>query len=259
VAGRLKEMVPVMSASTPVFRSVPHRKLPAKRAFTGLAGSPLASVEPTPEPKTKRGRPRKHQNDASKQSAYRKTHNERIAKAEAAKAQDDAINAVLKSSEFSMNRGMYMTDAPQGCGLIVYVGSRRKSELIEGKKQTEEEQGGKRIQPRGNAPDDAEEDHDTGKEKKGDEKEHTFAPKHFPKNWKLTPREREMIMEGTTKHKMTCRTHSANGPIPAKWDSTIGLWSLECGCTRGFCPVCNHPIRGLDSKLKCVCEKKGIS
>src|SRR5262249_24967466 len=47
-------------------------KPPAKRAFTGLAGSPLATIAPGPTEQTKRGRPRKHASDADKQQDYRR-------------------------------------------------------------------------------------------------------------------------------------------------------------------------------------------
>ena len=57
--------------------AINQRRAPAKRAFHGLSGSPLAEVIPFPEPEQqpapapKRGRPRKHPDNASKQKAHR--------------------------------------------------------------------------------------------------------------------------------------------------------------------------------------------
>ena len=58
------------------------RKPPAKRAFMGIAGSPLAHINDTPipatEPKRGRGRPRVHENNADKQAAYRENKQNQI-------------------------------------------------------------------------------------------------------------------------------------------------------------------------------------
>jgi hypothetical protein len=235
---------------TPTLQSVVPRKNPAQRAFTGLAGSPLASVnEPTPqELKTKRGRPRKHANNAEKQAAYRGKQDEKKwlnAELETPKVQQQAWDAILKNADLSMNAGLHVKEAPQGCGELIYLGDRQKAEHIEGKNQIKDLNNGKRVYPKGQAS-----------EGEGwrNEKESDFAPRRFPKKWTLTQTERQMILEGTAMHKMFCRNHADKGLVPAQWAAAEGLWTLECGCSRGFCSVCNHPVKGLDSKRKCVCE-----
>src|ERR1700677_2715234 len=85
------------------------------RAFTGLAGSPLATIT-APQPQRGRGRPRKYKNDAE-----RMRHNRKAAKLE---AQQTAKywNKLLADLGLSISQGKFMKEAEKGKGELVNGG-----------------------------------------------------------------------------------------------------------------------------------------
>jgi hypothetical protein len=170
-------------ATTPIS---PRKKV--IRLFRGLAGSHLAMIDPASIPVQKRGRPRKFADSAEKHRHYRavksKERTERQALAD--------IEAQLDP----MSRGMYMTDAPEGKGLLV-CGSYDGEKARNVERKHLESLNGKKVRPKchGNS-----EDHinrQFGKKIK-EETDGTFQnnPKFaIRSNWKITEEKEHIIRD----------------------------------------------------------------
>jgi hypothetical protein len=184
---------------------------PPKRAFSGLAGrespadaaesaeavaadetsKPLAEIIPFPEAQQpqpasapKRGRPRKHADNASKQKKYRERRNsiaiigERVA------------NQTQVSTDNTLTMKWFIPGAGHGKGLMI-TGGYDKKKINEVRAAADRAEKGRRVHPKGYGSD---EDGDRRGEKQ--ESENTFTCKiRFPKNDALTDYEKQEILD----------------------------------------------------------------
>jgi hypothetical protein len=184
--------------------AVQQRRTPGRKIFHGLSGSPLAEVIPfpeqpqqsQPEPAPKRGRPRKHTDNASKQKTYRERRSsiaiigERVAK----QPRVSSNNTLM----IPIHEKWFMPGADHGKGQYITGGyDSKKIEQVQA--AIDRDLNGRRVRPKGHAPyADEPEDANSGEKGKGAEKienGYTFSHKiRFPKNDKLTDYEKEKIL-----------------------------------------------------------------
>jgi len=167
--------------------SRPPKKLPVRRLFTGVAGSPLAQVvsEPRPEPPAmgQRGRPRKYEDDTARQRACRS----RKADTLSSDAKEQRWRALFR--EHSDYKGRLHGEISGGFATAGEDGG--KLSLIDAAITTEGLIGGKRVHPSGFGYESFER-----LRGKSSETAHAFQQRHaFPKTWKLTDQEQDWIVE----------------------------------------------------------------
>jgi hypothetical protein len=177
-----------------------------KRAFRGLVGSPLAEV--AVELPAKRGRPRKYADSAPKMRNYR------------AREREKRILDELQR-ENSDSRGMFMTGAPKGRGLILTGGyTAQKLDSVDTARRRKEN--GQKVTPEGSGT--------IG----GDEIEKHLvvrlprqkaAPKPPKKMWCPTH-------SCDPKYRVGSEQQSIGGAVPVVTVESE-KYRLECGCLRG--------------------------
>jgi hypothetical protein len=154
------------------------------RLFQGIAGSPLSVITDAtsiPVQKPKRGRPRRHADNADRQASYR--NRKMMAK----------LRHVMKGDENADSRGKYMTEAPHGKGLLITGGyDLQKIEQVNAARELaeDEKRNGRRVQRAGYGPDSTE-------HTLPEEKDSTFQFKRkfrIPKNWNLDDRGKEELI-----------------------------------------------------------------
>ena len=221
-----------------------------QRAFSGLAGSPLAITSGSPKPR--RGRPRKYASDAERMRANRKA-----AKHEAQQT-PKYWNKVLANAGLSVSQGLFMNEAEKGTGKLVTGGwdtdkicevvaaSERDGKTI-GDMGTGGGGSGRRSSklptPIGRSTDADEIDlvqlvqryHEGGQPEERlvqlDEEEPDEAPVQKQEK-KLSTNKGKIPPKGEWVAKMLCPTHSEVSLQVARWDKKIKLFVLDCGCTR---------------------------
>jgi hypothetical protein len=214
-------------------------KVQARRAFSGLAGSPLAVPQAESTKSTRRGRPRKFANDAT-----RMRHN-RAAEKQALELDPEHWEKVLRDEGLSVSAGMYMPDADHGKGLLItggydtdkiheVVGASERDGKNINDMSLEASGSGRRVKPKGYGKLADEPDPFEDAEQRQQEADERFAQKQeraFKRTWKTAPKGEWFV-------KMFCVNHGdrATGlPLyAAKWDKASNRFVLECGCTRGL-------------------------
>jgi hypothetical protein len=213
-------------------------KVKARRAFSGLAGSPLAVTQAEILKSNRRGRPRKFASDAA-----RMRHN-RAQQKEKAKLDPQHWEKVLGDEGLSANAGLYMPDADHGKGLLITGGydTDKIHEVVGASERDGKdiddlslERGGtgRRVKPKGYGKVlDELDPFEDGEQRRQESDEH-FAQKQecvFLKSTWKTPPKSEWVL------KMFCATHGdrvTGLPLQqAKWDKDIKRFVLECGCSR---------------------------
>jgi hypothetical protein len=215
-------------------------KVTARRAFSGLAGSPLAVTQAESPKSNRRGRPRKFASDAA-----RMRHN-RAQQKEKAELDPQHWEEVLGDEGLSAGAGMYMPDADHGKGLLItggydtdkiheVVGASERDGKDVDDLSLERGGTGRRVKPKGygQISDDSYpyQVEDT-REQEADERFVKKQEKNFLQNSWKTPPKSEWVL------KMFCATHGdrvTGLPLqPAKWNKAIRRFVLECGCSRGL-------------------------
>ena len=194
------------------------------RAFTGLAGSPLAVVcKPSPQIPKKRGRPRIWNSDADRMRANR-------AQQQAIKETDPLTwERRLSDEGLSMDAGRCMTDADHGKGLLhtggydneliaEVVAARERDGVTINDDSIEAGGTGRRVKPKGHGISDA-------PIKESDDCFVSRNEKQFLRSrWKTPPKTK---LKGV---RLFCVVHKILQP--ASWDKTLGRFVLECCCQR---------------------------
>jgi hypothetical protein len=129
----------VSSSPSPHLKSRPH----ARRVFKGCVGSPLAQIDPEVEPQKP-----SPQSDAERARNYRERERQKL------EASPEHWNRVLAKKGLSVNAGMYVKNAPRGCGKIS-TGGRKSGEIdhMLGACAVKAKIGGKRVRRVGHGAD----------------------------------------------------------------------------------------------------------
>jgi hypothetical protein len=213
-------------------------KVKARRAFSGLAGSPLAVTQAESPKSNRRGRPRKFESDAA-----RMRHN-RAQQKEKAELDPQHWEKVLGDEGLSAGASMYMSDANHGKGLLITGGydTDKIHEVVGASERDGKdiddlslERGGtgRRVKANGHGRLADEPDPFEDGEQRNQESDEHFAAKQekrfLKKTWK-TPPKSEWVL------KMFCATHGdrvTGLPLQqATWDKGTKRFVLACGCSR---------------------------
>ena len=122
---RTRRFEEVVGSAVPRLRQAP-REQPVPQVVV-----PAVNELTEPVTKERRGRPRKHRDNAAKQKAYR-DRNRPEPKAPlqppyGSESQKDWNTYLARVEKLSVHRGKFMPDAPQGKGLLIYGHSYQES------------------------------------------------------------------------------------------------------------------------------------
>lgn len=213
--------------------AIQQRRTPPKRAFRGLSGSPLAEVIAFPESRqphqpaavAKRGRPRKHADNAAKQKAHR-----------ARKASEKSSKSVVPVKAITGHDGaMFMTGAPHGVGKLV-TGGYGSDKIAQVSAAHDRDESGRRVHAEGYGKNADSHDDMTPLEKRDSlEEEETFSRKiRFPKKNALTDYEKDELLKDLIRENTEGAPEMSDG-----WDEN-SVVHIKPSTLR--CLLCGEPI-----------------